>query len=989
VQRKVVTVVFCDVVGSTSLGESVDPEALQALLARYFEQMKAIVEKHGGTVEKFIGDAVMAVFGVPVVREDDALRAVRVAEEMQAALGELELEGRIGVNTGEVVTGTPERLVAGDAVNVAARLQQAASPGQILLGAETHVLVADAVHVEPVEPLTLKGKSEPVAAWRLLDVIAGAHGYARRLDAPFVGRQAELVALEHELDRAVAERTCRLCTVVGEPGIGKSRLVGELLASASGRARVVVGRCLSYGEGITYWPLAEIVREVAGTEPKTRLQELLAGDEEAGLVAERIAAAVGAASAGTAAPEETYWAFRRLFEALAGDRPLIVVIEDVHWAEPTLLDLLEYVAGFSASAPILLLCIARPDLLELRPSWAAPRPNAILVSLQPLPEEASRELVQRLTGQDAERVIQAAEGNPLFVEQLVAMRTEDDGEVAVPPTLQALLAARIDRLEPDERAAVERAAVEGRSFHRGAVAELLPPPGKPTLAAALVALVRKDFIRPDRAEFPGDDGFRFGHLLIRDAAYDSVPKSLRADLHERYADWLEGKAGERLAEFEEILGYHLEQSCRYREELGSADGALAARAGAHLAAAGRRAFARGDMPAATNLLERAAALPEREGGYLLLGDLGTALAEGGELEHATQVLAKAIEQARAAGDQGAEWTSRVVRLWVIENMDANFPIDEVEREAQAAIDALQGLGDDRALAKAWRTLGDAYNARCQGALWQGAIEQAVVHARRTSDVVELCADLWLLGGVLFFGPAEVEAAGGRLEALSVEFEGNPVAEAGLSRGLAAVRGQQGRFDEARALVARAKATMAERGLRQAGSGIGFISGSVELLAGDIEAAEGELRESLESLSGLGLESRGATLALMLGRVLAMQERHDEAEDVMGPWADSHSWEDWSFVYPALRATMLAKRGELEEAERLAREAVNWSQRTDFLNWRGDVLLDLAEVLRAAAKPDEAGAAVEQALAVYEQKGNVVSANAARRLLGGGLGCPPD
>src|SRR5438067_2192727 len=696
--------------------------------------MKAIVEKHGGTVEKFIGDAVMAVFGVPVVREDDALRAVRVAKEMRTALGELGLEGRIGVNTGEVVTGTPERLVAGDAVNVAARLQQAASPGQILLGSETHVLVADAVRVKPVEPLALKGKSEPVAAWRLLDVIAGAPAYTRRTDAPFVGRRAELAALEHELERAAAERTCRLCTVVGEPGIGKSRLVGELLSAASGRARVVVGRCLSYGEGITYWPLAEIVREVAGTEPQARLQELLAGDEEAELVAERIAAAVGAASAATAAAEETYWAFRRLFESLAADRPLIVVVEDVHWAEPTLLDLIEYVAGFSSGTPIVLLCVARPDLLESRPSWAAPRPNATVVSLQPLSEQASRELVKRLLGQDADPVIRAAEGNPLFVEQLVAMRTQDGGEVAVPPTLQALLAARIDRLEPDERAAVERAAVEGRSFHRGAVAELLPPPVRPTLGAALVALVRKDFIQPDRAEFAGDDGFRFGHLLIRDAAYDSVPKSLRAELHERYADWLQGKAGERLAEFEEILGYHLEQACRYREELGSADDALAARAGAHLAAAGRRAFARGDMPAATNLLERAAALPARENDYLLLGDLGTALAEGGDLEQATEVLQQAIEQARTAGDRAAEWTSRVVRLWVAENMDANFPADEVEREAQAAIEALKSLGDDRALAKAWRTLGDAYNARCQGALWQAAIEQAVVHARRTSDV---------------------------------------------------------------------------------------------------------------------------------------------------------------------------------------------------------------------------------------------------------------
>ena len=386
------------------------------------------------------------------------------------------------------------------------------------------------------------------------------------------------------------------------------------------------------------------------------------------------------------------------------------------------------------------------------------------------------------------------------------------------------------------------------------------------------------------------------------------------------------------------------------------------------------------MPAATNLLERAAALPARENDYLLLGDLGTALAEGGDLEQATEVLQQAIEQARTAGDRAAEWTSRVVRLWVAENMDANFPADEVEREAQAAIEALKSLGDDRALAKAWRTLGDAYNARCQGALWQAAIEQAVVHARRTSDVVELCADLWLLGGVLFFGPTDVEAAAARLEALSVEFEGNPVAEAGLSRGLAAARAQQGRFDEARALVARAKTTMAERGLRQAGSGIGFISGSVELLAGDVGAAERELRESLESLSGLGLESRGATLALMLARVLAMQGRHEEAENVMRPWADSHAWEDWSFMHPAMKATILARRGELEEAERLARNAAARSQQTDFLNWRGDVLLDLAEVLRAADKPDDARAAVERALALYEQKGNVVSASAARASL---------
>jgi tetratricopeptide (TPR) repeat protein len=812
-------------------------------------------------------------------------------------------------------------------------------------------------------------------------VMPDVPAYTRRIDAPFVGRVEELAALERELVRAADERSCRLCTVVGEPGIGKSRLVGELIAAAEERARVVVGRCLSYGEGITYWPLAEIVRQVAGTEPEVRLRELLAADEEAGLVAERITGAVGEPPAATAPPEETFWAFRRLFEALAATQPLIVVVDDAHWAEPTLLDLLEYVSGFSAAAPILLLCVARPDLFEARPSWSAPRPNATVISLQPLSEQDSGELVERLFGRRADNVIEAAEGNPLFVEQLVAMQAEDGVDLAVPPTLQALLAARIDRLAPDERAVVERASVEGRSFHRGAVAELLPVAARPSLGAGLVALVRKEFIRPDRAEFSGDDGFRFGHILIRDAAYRSMPKSLRAELHERFADWLEGKVGERLAEFEEILGYHLERAYLYGLELGGADGALAARAGRYLAAAGRRAFARGDMSAAANLLDRAAALPAgEESTHLLLGDLGTALAEGGDLGRATKVLGEAIEQARAAGDRAAEWTARVARLWVVENMDVHFPAAEVEREAKAAIEALQAFGEDRALAKAWRLLGDAYNGRCQGALWQAAIEQAVEHARRTDDVVEQCADLWLLGGVLFFGPAPVAEAGARLEALSVDFEGNPVAEAGLSRGLAAVRAQQGLFDEARALVARAKATMADRGLRQAGSGIGFISGSVELLAGDVEAAERELRDSLDSLRDLGLESRGGALAIMLARVLRMQARDDEAEDLTRPWADSRSWEDWNFTHPAIRATILAGRGELVEAERLARVATNRSEQSDFLNWRGDVLLDLAEVLWTAGKPDEARAAVEDALRLYEQKGNLVSAGRARRLL---------
>jgi class 3 adenylate cyclase/tetratricopeptide (TPR) repeat protein len=982
VQRKVVTVLFCDVVGSTALGESVDPEALRSLLARYFEEMKTVVERHGGTVEKFIGDAVMAVFGVPAVREDDALRAVRAAEEMRAALPALGIEGRIGVNTGEVVTGTNERLATGDAVNVAARLEQAAEPGEILLGEPTFALVRHAVVADAAEPLELKGKSTPLPAWRLRGLVADAPSFTRREDAPFIGRRDELELLRADLVRAVADQACRLCTIVGPAGIGKSRLTGRFLSEAGQQAKVVVGRCLSYGEGITFRPLAEVVRDAVGADVREAIEALVAADDAA-LVAGRVAGAVGAADASIGPPEETFWAFRRLFEELATDRPLIVVVDDIQWAEPTLLDLLEYVVAFARDAPILVLCVARPELFEARPTWAAPRPNATVISLPPLSDGESTELVERLLGRRASRVIETAEGNPLFLEQLVAMQAEDEGEPMLPPTLQALLAARIDRLGPDERAVVECASVEGRTFHRGAVAELLEEPRRAALGASLIDLVRKELVQPDSSEFPGDDGFRFGHVLIRDAAYAATSKQLRAELHVRFADWLESRIGERLPEYEEVLGFHLEQAARFRSELGTPDVALAARAGVHLASAGRRALTRGYVPAAVNLLERAAALPG-ENRHLLLEDLGVALNDRGDLARAQEVLDDAIELAAAAGDHHAQWRSRIARLWVIENVDVAYPPEEVEREAREAIDALSGSGDDRALARAWRLLSEFHNTRCHGARWQEAIARAVEHARRTDDLGELYLDLWLLSGALFFGPATVAEGEATLEALATEMVSSPVAEAAVLRGLAGVRGQQGRFDEARELLDRVRYVVEDRGLVQSGAGIGWLSGSVELLAGDSEAAEREIRESVEALGRLGMAGRGASLALLLARALAVQERDAEAERVIQEWtAPAQSpggWADWAFWAPAIQALALARRGRVEEAERLVRSAVSGAERTDFLNWRGDVLLDLAHVLGLAGKPGEARSAVESAVELYARKGNVASEAAARALL---------
>ena len=543
-QRKTVTVLFCDVIGSTARAERLDPEATRATMARYFETARAAIERHGGTVEKFIGDAVMAVFGVPQVHEDDALRAVRAALELRDSV---EIEVRIGVNTGQVVTGTGDTLVTGDPVNVAARLEQAAGIGEVLLGTDTYRLIRDAIDVELLPPLEAKGKSEPLTAYRLV-AITGEEAYIRRFDAPLVGRERESRLLAGAWERVLSERACALFTILGPAGVGKSRVAQEFLAEID--ATVVSARCLSYGEGITYWPAVEIVKQLLGTEP---------AEDPA------VAALLGH---GQAATDEIAFGVRRLLEARAAERPLVVLLDDLHWGEPAFLDLVEQVADLSRDAPILLVCLARPELLDRRPGWSGGKLNATSVLLEPLAADETDELIDGLLdGHPLDiglrrRIAVAAEGNPLFVEEMLAMVHERGAdEVSVPPTIQALLAARLDQLPRPERATLERGAVEGQVFHRGAVQALAPE--EPTSRRTLLGLVRKELVRPSPAMLAGDDAFRFRHLLIRDAAYEALPKATRAELHERFADWM-SEHGDALVELDEILGYHLEQAARYR-----------------------------------------------------------------------------------------------------------------------------------------------------------------------------------------------------------------------------------------------------------------------------------------------------------------------------------------------------------------------------------------------------------------------------------------
>ena len=588
--RKTVTLVFCDVADSTPLGEQLDPEALRAVWSRYHETARDVLERHGGTIEKFIGDAVMAAFGIPLVHEDDALRAVRAAVELREELALLndELDAahgvrirvRTGVHTGEIVAGDPaegQAFATGDAVVIAQRLEAAAGGDEILVSDATFRLVRDAVSAEPVPALQLKGRSEPVDAWRLLEVEPEAAGVARRMDSPFVGRATERARLRAELDTAVRERSCRVVTIMGEPGVGKSRLAGELGADAAADVTVLEGRCLPYGNGITYWPLVEIVRRLD-------LEEVLGGEEDGEIVHARILEAIGRAE-GSARTGELYWAVRRLFETLARRRPLLLVLDDIQWAESAFLDLIEYLEGWTRDAPILLCCLARTDLAELRPNWG----GAATIQLAPLPREDWGTLLEQLAGPlepgAAEALGRATGGNPLFLEEMLRMLVEDGvlverngrleshtavESLRVPATVQAVLAARLDRLDDEELAVLQRAAVMGQVFWWGAVADLTPPDRASGVAGHLQTLVRKGLVRPDRRTFAGEDGFRFGHILIRDAAYESMSKRLRAILHERFADWVEARAGDD-AELDEILGHHLEQAHLYRAELGPTD----------------------------------------------------------------------------------------------------------------------------------------------------------------------------------------------------------------------------------------------------------------------------------------------------------------------------------------------------------------------------------------------------------------------------------
>lgn len=1022
--RKTVSVLFCDLVGSTEIGERLDPEALRAVLDRYFAVVRAQIEAHGGITEKYVGDAVMAVFGIPVLHEDDALRAVRAAAAIPPTVAELneelgprsgvQLQVRVGISTGSVVAGADagprgERLATGDAVNLAARLQGLAEPGGVVMAELTHRLVKDAVRADPLDPVTVKGKARALRPWRLRAVDAPA-GRRVRTDAPLIGRDRELAQLRDVFAAAMADGAPRRRVVVGAAGVGKSRLILDFLTGLPPGTTVLRGRSRSYGQASTFWPVREMLAPVAGwTGDETtdaavaKLADLLPGRADAEEIAERVGQLLGLGEA-TAGLQETFWALTTLLVELAGWAPLVLVADDLHWAEPTYLDLLDHLCA-TTTGPILLLGGTRPDLLEERPDWAAED----RIPLDALAADSSARLLAGLLApgdpppEVAEHVLTAAEGNPLFVEHLIAMLIEDgslarDGTGAwtltrrlepglLPDTIGSLLAARLERLRPAEQLELRAGAVVGRVFWRGAVAELAREAVGPDAGMHLRALVGRRLIVPESSSFMDEDAYKFQHILLRDTAYAAMPKAERATAHQAFARWLERTAGERAEEYDEILGYHLEQAVRLRADIGlveQSDRPLAAEAGRRLFTGAQRAVNRGDLGSAIPLLKRAERLlsgvPLERADVLV--ELSRALTHSGELADASTWLADALREARVAGDRVREERANVVQMEIASATDAWWSHAEALPALEASVAVLTGAGDDAGVAEAWFFIGRLHSDAGRIREAEPALERAVEHAVRSGrSAAAAMPRIWLAMN-LVWGPTPVAAATARLDRIAALARGNQDVEAELLGCSAVVAAMEGRFTAAWQLLGASRRVFDDLGIVAAPAISGLKAFEIARRQQRPDAAEPALREADRTCAELGDQSVRSTVAAMLAHVLWARGEVDQAESY-AELARSMTQRDdlWSHVlWRSALALVRSSRNAHGEAVELATQAVRAGGRSDWLCLHGDALLDLAEVSRRAGRDDEAHAAAEQALALYERKGDLSSMARAQSFL---------
>jgi class 3 adenylate cyclase len=992
--RKIISALFCDLVGSTSLGEQHDPEVLRPILDGYFTEMRSALERHGGLVQKFIGDAVVAVFGLPTAHEDDALRAVRAGIEMQERLQTLNeaspipLAARIGITTGEVLVSGDGKQIIGDAMNTASRLQSGAEPGQVLIGEPTWRLVRDAVTAEEVEPLQAKGKAEPVFAWRVLEV----HQSAAGSETPLVGRDRHLTVLRQALQDAIDDQACLLVTVLAPPGVGKSRLAVAFADAVGERATILVGQTPSYG-GATFASLVELLSHAAGRpggdaeQVAAALRERVIVQPDGVSVGDRLAQVLGV---GEALASDASWAVRRLLEVMAADRPLVVVLEDVHWAETPMLDLADAVIE-RVHGPVLFLCLARPELLEQRPTWAAGKPRAITMTLPPLTPAEARRVAELLLGSDApatvvDRVCETAEGNPLYLEQLTAMLADqgllvdgrwvgsDDADVDIPETLQALLASRLDRLDPMPRLILERAAVEGRRFRIAALRALAPELSPGDVDTGMASLERKGLVQP---EDEAAGRWRFAHTLVLEAAYRGLSKELRADLHERLSDWMIEEDADQ-ADVDESVARHLERALHLREELGERDersAALAERAGELFATAGSRAYATVDYITSRDLLGRAATLlPERSPRRLdLIPNLGAALADSGRTEEAEALLSGAVEQARAAGSE-RDALRAAVQLLVnrIYRSPTEAEIDSAAVEARSAADAFESLDDDVGLAEA--ALAITYLEESRGRIAEARpwVSDAFRHALAAGHPREATAAAGDLLGHAIMGPLPFDGfAADAEELLSL---GEPISGS-VGHALQAVAAlAAGHAPGFREHEERWRDVLDRNGLPWLAATHGLWIASVEITVGKAEAAERRLGEAREFLAPLGNVWWASMVDRYLCEAVGAQDRPQEFLRLADAFADSVQLTDRGTLIE--RQLILARaqllRGSAPDAEIAVRRALKLLEPTDLLTGSARAHLMLADVLDARDLGDDAAEARSEAIAKLRAKGNLAA-----------------
>ena len=995
-----ITALFCDLVGSTELGERLDAELLRKLQDRYFDAMRAAIQRHGGTVEKFIGDAVVGAFGVQEAHEDDALRAVRAALEMREAAAELDREiddpeirilVRIAIDCGEAFAdeaAATQGRIGGDVFNTAARLQAAAEPGDVLVSAAAERMLRGRVDLVSLEAIELQGKAEPVHAHKVLAVRLLPAG----IETPLVGRERPLRVLGEALEDAIEDHACVLVTVVAPPGVGKSRLAATFAEAVRERAMVLVGQTPSYGDGVTFAPLVELLSQAAGQQSRdaeeiaTALRERLATQPDGPAVSDRIAQVLGV---GEALASDASWAVRRLLEVLAAEQPLVVILEDVHWAEPPMLDLADAVVE-RVHGPVLFVCLARPELLELRPTWTAGKPRAITTTLPPLSPADARRVAELLLGPQTpasvvDRVCQSAEGNPLYLEQLTAMLGDqgllvdgrwvgsDDADVEIPPTLQALLAARLDRLDPVPRLILERASVEGRRFRIAALRALAPDLSPENVESAIASLERRGLVQP---EDEARGRWRFAYALV-EAAYRGLSKELRADLHVRLADWMIEEDADQV-DVDESVARHLERALHLREELGARDersAALSERAGELFATAGSRAFAAVDYITSRDLLGRAAALlPERSPRRLdLIPNLGAALADSGRTEETEALLSEAIEQARAAG---SERDALRVTVQLLSNRVYRSPTDaEIESaavETRSAADAFEALGDDVGLAEASLAIDyiESMRGRCaEATLWVSKSLRHALVAGRPREATQAAGDLFVS---VVEGPLPFDRfAATALELLST---GEPISGS-IGHALMAVAALAARDDPGfHEHEGRWRDVLDRNGLAWLAATHGLAIAFVEISVGKAEAAERRLREAREFLTAIGNIWWVDLVDGCLCEAVGAQDRPREFLRLADAFATSVQMTDRATLIR--RQLVLARahlfRGSAPEAEAAARRALKLVEPTDAVTDHANALLMLAEVLDARDLGDDAAVARSDAIVKLRAKGNLAA-----------------